>query len=31
MAASPDYNYNGETEWPGLLRMLERTQKEYRT
>lgn len=31
MAASPDYNYNGETEWPGLLRMLERSQQEYRT
>ncbi|WP_165867661.1 class II aldolase/adducin family protein [Mesorhizobium sp. DCY119] len=31
MAVSPDYNYNGQTEWPALLRMLERTQPEYRT
>jgi len=31
MAASPDYNYNGETEWPALIRMLERTQPEYRS
>lgn len=31
MAESPDYNYDGATEWPGLIRMLERTQPEYRT
>jgi len=30
MGSSPDYNYNGETEWPGLIRMLERTQPSYR-
>lgn len=30
MKTSPDYNYNGETEWPGLIRMLERTQPDYR-
>ena len=31
MKVSPDYNYNGETEWPGLIRMLERTQPDYRS
>lgn len=31
MAESRDYNYDGQTEWPGLMRMLERTQPEYRT
>lgn len=31
MSQSPDYNYDGETEWPGLIRMLEKTQPEYRT
>lgn len=31
MGGSSDYNYNGKTEWPGLIRMLERTQPEYRT
>ncbi len=30
MASSDHYNYNGETEWPGLLRMLDRTQPDYR-
>ncbi len=30
MAVSSNYNYNGETEWPGLIRMLERTQPEYK-
>ncbi len=31
MATSPHYNYDGKTEWPGLLRMLERTCPDYRT
>ena len=31
MDASEHYNYNGETEWPGLIRMLERTQADYRS
>ena len=31
MAASPHYHYDGKTEWPGLLRMLDRTQPLYRT
>lgn len=31
MAESPDYNYNGETEWPGLIRKLDRTQPDYRS
>ncbi len=31
MGASEHYNYNGKTEWPGLIRMLERTQPDYRT
>ncbi len=31
MAVSDHYNYNGETEWPGLLRMLDRTQPDYKT
>lgn len=31
MKVSPDYNYNGETEWPGLMRMLERSQPDYRS
>lgn len=30
MAASPHYNYDGKTEWPGILRMLERTQPDYK-
>ena len=29
MSKSTDYNYNGETEWPGLLRMLDRRDKSY--
>lgn len=29
MASSAHYNYDGKTEWPGLLRMLERTQADY--
>ena len=31
MYASDDYNYDGSTEWAGLLRKLERTQPDYRT
>lgn len=31
MKVSPDYNYNGETEWPALIRMLELTQPDYRS
>ncbi|MEM6423396.1 MAG: class II aldolase/adducin family protein, partial [Pseudomonadota bacterium] len=30
MAASAHYHYDGKTEWPGLLRLLERTQPEYK-
>lgn len=30
MYASEHYNYDGKTEWPGLLRMLERTQPDYK-
>ncbi|MEM8794106.1 MAG: class II aldolase/adducin family protein [Pseudomonadota bacterium] len=29
MDASEHYNYDGKTEWPGLIRMLERTQPDY--
>jgi len=29
MSKSEDYNYNGKTEWPGLLRMLDRRDKGY--
>lgn len=31
MADSDDYNYNGKTEWPGLLRMLDRRDSSYAT
>ncbi len=31
MYASDDYNYDGSTEWAGLLRKLERTQPDYKT
>ncbi len=31
MYASDDYNYDGTTEWAGLLRKLERTQPDYRS
>ena len=30
MYASEHYNYDGATEWPGLIRMLERTQPDYK-
>lgn len=30
MAASEHYHYDGKTEWPGLLRLLERTQPDYK-
>lgn len=29
MAVSDHYNYNGETEWPGLLRMLNKRDSDY--
>ncbi|MFD1158751.1 class II aldolase/adducin family protein [Roseovarius aestuarii] len=31
MAASDHYNYNGKTEWPGLLRMLDRQGSDHAT
>lgn len=31
MAASEHYNYNGKTEWPGLIRMLDRSGADYAT
>lgn len=31
MAASDHYNYNGETEWPGLIRMLNKRDPDYAT
>jgi len=31
MYASPDYHYDGSTEWTALLRKLEREQPDYRT
>ncbi|MEM7068416.1 MAG: class II aldolase/adducin family protein [Pseudomonadota bacterium] len=31
MAASDHYNYNGETEWPGLIRMLDKRDPDYAT
>ena len=31
MAASDHYNYNGETEWPGLIRMLKKRDPDYAT
>ena len=31
MAASDDYNYNGATEWPGLIRMLDKRDPDYAT
>ncbi|WP_419905838.1 class II aldolase/adducin family protein [Kiloniella sp.] len=31
MRQSDDYNYNGKTEWPGIIRMLDRTQDDYKT
>lgn len=30
MDASAHYHYDGKTEWPGLLRLLERTQPDYK-
>ena len=30
MADSPHYNYDGKTEWPGLIRMLDRSQPDYK-
>ena len=30
MAASEHYNYNGATEWPGLIRLLEKRDSSYR-
>ncbi len=30
MYKSEHYNYDGTTEWPGLIRMLERTQPDYK-
>ena len=29
MASSQHYNYNGKTEWPGLLRMLDARSRDY--
>ena len=29
MSASDHYNYNGETEWPGLIRMLDKREPDY--
>ena len=29
MAASEHYNYNGKTEWPGLIRMLDKHSSDY--
>lgn len=31
MAASEHYNYNGETEWPGLIRLLNKRDPSYAT
>ena len=31
MAASEHYNYNGKTEWPGLIRMLDKRGADYAT
>ena len=31
MAASEHYNYNGATEWPGLIRMLDKRDPDYAT
>ena len=31
MAVSDHYNYNGETEWPGLIRMLNKRSPDYAT
>ncbi len=31
MDASEHYNYNGETEWPGLIRMLDKRDPDYAT
>ncbi len=31
MAASEHYNYNGKTEWPGLIRMLDQRGADYAT
>lgn len=30
MYASPHYHYDGKTEWPGLIRLLDRTQPDYK-
>jgi hypothetical protein len=30
MYASPHYRYDGRTEWPGLIRLLDRTQPDYK-
>ena len=31
MAVSEHYNYNGQTEWPGLIRMLDKISPDYAT
>ena len=31
MAASEHYNYNGKTEWAGLIRLLEKRGADYAT
>ena len=31
MANSEHYNYDGKTEWAGLIRLLEKRSPEYRT
>ena len=31
MAASDHYNYNGQTEWPGLIRLLDKRDPDYAT
>ena len=30
MYASPHYHYDGKTEWPGLIRLLDRTRPDYK-
>lgn len=30
MYASPHYHYDGQTEWPGVIRLLDRTQPDYK-
>ncbi len=31
MYGSPDYNYDGSTEWAALIRKLDREQPDYKT